>query len=401
VIGAQAEPWLIIYDLELLRARVEELRAAFPLGVLHAPAVKACPVVRLLQRLVDWGLGLETASPGELAVALASGCQPRKIVYDSPARTTEELAAALAAGVIINADSFDELERIARLLDGADPKAPVGLRVNPGTGAGSIAATDVARRGGKFGVAIDDRAAIRTAYAQHHWLSGLHVHAGSQGYSLAALVDSVARVAELQNELATIRPPTWFDLGGGLPAAYDEAAAATLPAPAAWRAALEARLPTLFTGEIELATELGRSLFAPCALAASRVSACKPAAGATTAVIQFGADLLIRPVYQPEHWRHEFSALDGEGAPRTGDRTPVHIAGPLCFAGDVVATMYPLPPVKPGDWIIAHDVGAYTLAMWSRHCSRQRPMVVGVAADDVQVLLPRESLADLVRFWRG
>ena len=39
-------------------------------------------------------------------------------------------------------------------------------------------------------------------------------------------------------------------------------------------------------------------------------------------------------------------------------------------------------PPRPGDWIVIHDVGAYTLSMWSRHCSRLAgsPVILRIAS---------------------
>lgn len=48
------------------------------------------------------------------------------------------------------------------------------------------------------------------------------------------------------------------------------------------------------------------------------------------------------------------------------------------------------------------DVGAYTLSMWSRHCSRGIPLVVGYTNEHdarFRVLRARETPQDLAQFW--
>jgi diaminopimelate decarboxylase len=80
----------------------------------------------------------------------------------------------------------------------------------------------------------------------------------------------------------------------------------------------------------------------------------------------------------------------------------VSLAGPLCFAGDVVAREISLPAVDVGDWIVIRDVGAYTLSMWSRHCSRGIPPVLGFdphQAEPMRVLRRGETPDDIVSFW--
>ena len=52
---------------------------------------------------------------------------------------------------------------------------------------------------------------------------------------------------------------------------------------------------------------------------------------------------------------------------------PYDIGGPCCIAGDVIARMRPLPRLFPGDFIAAHDTGAYYHSSWSFYNSRQAP----------------------------
>ncbi|MEZ5167518.1 MAG: VOC family protein [Acidimicrobiales bacterium] len=61
--------------------------------------------------------------------------------------------------------------------------------------------------------------------------------------------------------------------------------------------------------------------------------------------------------------------------------------------------------------MVIHDTGAYTLSMWSRHCSRGMPRVLGwrspagragadpAPAVELALLRERERPADVVRFW--
>ncbi|HEY6564592.1 MAG TPA: hypothetical protein VIY86_08860, partial [Pirellulaceae bacterium] len=121
-----------------------------------------------------------------------------------------------------------------------------------------------------------------------------------------------------------------------------------------------------------------------------------------TAVIHVGADFMLRSVYQPDLWPHRFEVLGPDGYPKRGRLVPTALAGPLCFAGDLLARDLPLPDVASGDLILIRDVGAYTLGLWSRHCSRGMPRVVGHDRGErphLHVLRERERPADIVRFW--
>jgi diaminopimelate decarboxylase len=156
----------------------------------------------------------------------------------------------------------------------------------------------------------------------------------------------------------------------------------------------------LFSPDVRLVTEFGRAIQANCGIAVSRVEYVKPAP--QLAVIHLGADYLLRPVYRPEDWSHEFFVLDSRGMPKAGSPSCVSIAGPLCFAGDLLARDILLPPIEPGDWVVIRDVGAYTLSMWSRHCNRGIPVVLGYdprREAPLRVLRRAETPADIVRFW--
>jgi diaminopimelate decarboxylase len=394
-------PAVLVLDLDLMEARARALVRCFPGNALHAVAIKANPVVAILRPLVAAGLGLEAASWEEVELARAAGCPPARIVLDSPAKTRTELRHALELGVRLNLDNLEELARVAEL--GPPAHAEVGLRLNPAVGAGAIASTSVAARGSRFGVPWPaSPEALVPLFEQHPWLVGLHVHVGSQGCPLPLLVEAARLVAELRDALhqrlgrAQIR---WIDIGGGLPADYGHAGA--VPSLDAYVDALRRDVPSLFEPDVQLVTELGRALQAGCGFAVSRVEYVKEVDGRRLATVHVGADLLPRTAYAPADWPHELLVLDSEGRPRAGEPGPWTVLGPLCFAGDVIAQGRPLPAIAEGDLVVVRDTGGYTLGMWSRHCSRGIPEVVGLRGEPprLHVLRRRETAQDVVRFW--
>ena len=396
---------VLFHDLDLMRSRLSSIADSFPPTALHALAIKANPLVEVLRTAVDAGAGLEAASIEEVEVALLAGCPADRIVFDSPAKTRAEIARALDLGVMLNADSVDELERIAGLRRG-DCTSVVGIRINPMVGMGRIPATSVGAADSKFGVplhAADEL--VLPAIERMPWVRALHVHVGSQGCSLEQLVAAATVVDELRRRwngrLGSPRLDV-VDIGGGLPTTY--VAGDAVITPAAYAAALRRAVPDLFGPAVRLVTEFGRVVQAHCGWAASRVEYVKELSGGPMAVIHLGADLLLRTVYQPEHWTHRFDVLAPDGSTKVGARQDiVSLAGPLCFAGDVIARGVRLTEVAEGDWVVIHDVGAYTLSMWSRHCSRGLPLVLGHERSGpswtLRTLRERERPTDVGRFW--
>jgi diaminopimelate decarboxylase len=393
-------PAALLYDLEALRRRFSELAQAF-VGALNTVAVKACPLPSLLAIALESGLGLEVASEGEVALAVHLGADPARVVFDSPAKTQREIAQSLRLGHRLNVDNWQELERVAQWMESGafsrSASTSIGLRVNPEVYGAQIEATFTGGPGSKFGVSLEsDRGAILAAFAEYPWLDGLHVHTGSQGVPLSVLVEGVRRAFALAGEIAERgRAPKVIDIGGGLPARYRPTDAP--PTFADYAAALRAQVPEFASGRFQLLTEFGRALFAGSAVAVSRVEYTRPG---PTAVVHFGADLFLRAVYRPDDWFHALDVRDRDGVRKRGPLSPWSVAGPLCFSGDFIARDRRLPPIVPGDLVVVHDVGAYTLAMWSRYNSRPMPAVYGLEHGVLRPLKPRETVDEVVRFWR-
>jgi diaminopimelate decarboxylase len=386
------EPALLCHDLDLQAENISRLVAAFPARTLHAIAIKANPLVAVLKAAVASGAGLEAASLEEVQLALAAGCDPRSIVFDSPAKSIPELREALALGLRINADSQAELARIHEIGPGRGPS--IGLRINPAVGTGTIAATSVAGPESRFGTR-EDPLPLFQAYP---WLNGLHVHVGSQGCGLELLLAGAAAARALQDRLNQAlgeRRIATLDIGGGLPARYHE------ESPADSIESYGARLQDgVLPSDTQVITEFGRAVMAPCGWAISRVEYVKEVEDRRYAVLHVGADLMLRSAYHPQNWRHEFLVLDPQGRVKEGPSSSNwYIAGPLCFSGDIIGRELSLPTPEPGDLIVIRDVGAYTLGMWSRHCSRCIPAVIGCEGKNLRVLRRRERPADVVHFW--
>jgi len=395
----------VFYDLSFIEERINNLRSLFPPKTFHAIAIKANPLISMLKFISKLGVKLEAASFPEISLALAAGFNHKDIFFDSPAKTEEEIVFALSQNINLNADSFQELERINHFIRKFDYKGVIGLRINPQVGTGAIAMSSVAGNYSKFGVSIKkNRPKIIEAFRKYSWLNGIHLHVGSQGCSIYMLTEGVKIIydlmQEINNEIKNVgRRIVSFDLGGGLPVTYQKEN--TAPTLKEYVTKLKKEAPQLFTNEIRIVTEFGRYIYANAGWTASRVEYVKEEDNINTAIIHLGADMFTRKCYLPDLWHHELSVVDEIGHIKKGFEKKYVIAGPLCFAGDKIADGIMLPEIKPGDYIITHDTGAYTLGMWSRYNSRQIPRVVGYENDGNEfcILKEKETVEDLVKFW--
>ena len=128
-------------------------------------AVKANPLLAVLQHLARPGLGADVASGGELRHVLRAGFDPSRVVLTGPGKRDEELAAAVDAGIrVVTVESRGELRRLATIAEAAGrrpagPAAPVG-----GGRRGTERVRIIGDAGaGKFGM---DEADLRAAAAE-------------------------------------------------------------------------------------------------------------------------------------------------------------------------------------------------------------------------------------------
>ena len=155
---------------------------------------------------------------------------------------------------------------------------------------------------------------------------------------------------------------------------------------------LQREVPDLFDGR-KILTEFGRSLVAGSAAAVSKVEKVWRREGLQNILIHLGSDLFIRWALNPDDWHHRITSdIEGEK-----EQTIVH--GPLCYNGDRLGSSFSLPHLKEGDFVFIHDVGAYTMSMWSGHCNRIRPRVVGIQDGGVRTLLKPWNTESIIAMW--
>eukprot|EP00933_Yihiella_yeosuensis_P072086 TRINITY_DN8037_c0_g1_i4.p1 TRINITY_DN8037_c0_g1~~TRINITY_DN8037_c0_g1_i4.p1 ORF type:complete len:508 (+),score=94.18 TRINITY_DN8037_c0_g1_i4:58-1581(+) len=429
--GLIKKPVAVIYDLGVWDFTLQTIHKSFGTGFLHALAVKGTGVAALLKRAVDQGCGLECASIGEVLLAQSVGCPGDKIVFDSPIKTRAELIYALKQGMHLNIDNFEELARIVKIRKSIEKDLPaggiVGLRINPMVGAGEIAALSVSVADSKFAVPVTlHEEEISKVFKEHPWLNCVHVHVGSGAAGTDMLVAGVKVACELAKRINTHvgkRQVTVLDIGGGLHPDYTNDQLAPFPQ---YADHLRREVPDLFDSADgtkkgyfdRVVTEFGQGVSAKTGFIASRLEYVKKFQNETTqmnqiAVSHFGADLCPRQCYTKDHKRRiQFYDADTcSPVKKARKEAPVttHLAGPLCFQGDFPARDLQVPPLHSGDFAVLREGGSNTLALFSRHCSRMVPPVLGYklsreggkppTVTSMEVLNEPESVEKLCGFW--
>ena len=391
----QDDSSLIVFDLGVMRDRVSRIESSFGENAFHAIAVKSNPLRFALKELAGLGVGLEAASIGEVLMASQAGLPPERIVFDSPAKTRQELQYLQDSfpGIRVNCDSLAELNRIPK----GTTSLAIGLRVNPIVSGKTHESMNVGSARSKFGESISNRSGIIDHCCQWDALDCLHFHIGSQHQDFSPVVEACNKILDLADEInAKVKGKIErIDIGGGFPVNYD--GVPFLIEDYAER--LKRECPRLFSGQYQIITEFGRYVHANAAFVASRIEYVKQNPIGKTVVIHVGADMFLRECYNPGSWFHKISTLNSDFVIKEGATTKTDIAGPLCFGGDFIQRGAELPNVSSDDWVVIQDVGANSFSLWSRHCSRPFPKVVSIDSGTAIVEKSRESLESVVSFW--
>src|SRR5436190_7188835 len=111
-----------VYAEDDMRARARAYVEAFAARTDDFEVIygsKALPITAVYRLMAEEGLSVDVASGGELHLALRSGVEPERIFMHGNNKAPTELELAFDAGIgYLVLDSFDEIERAERLLEG-------------------------------------------------------------------------------------------------------------------------------------------------------------------------------------------------------------------------------------------------------------------------------------------
>jgi diaminopimelate decarboxylase len=349
------------YDRSLLRSRVAELREVLPSSVKLHYAMKANPmpaVVALMAGLVD---GIDVASAGELKVALDAGANPLEVSFAGPGKRDAELRQAVAAGVLVNLESFREVPVLATISDELGLPARVAVRVNPDF---ELKGSGMKMGGGpkQFGVDVEQMPALMAAIAKAGLaFEGFHLFAGSQNLRADSICEAQQKSYELALRLSELAPSAvrFLNLGGGFGIPYFPGEKRLDLAPIGDNLAQLAQRAKTEMPDASFVIELGRYLVGEAGVYVARVIDRKVSRGQVFLVADGGL-------------HHHLSASGNFGQvvrknyPVTigtrADSQETEIAsvvGPLCTPLDLLADRMSLPVAEVGDLAVVFQSGAY------------------------------------------
>ncbi|NQT77482.1 MAG: alanine racemase [Bacteroidetes bacterium] len=334
------------------------------------------------------GSWAEVVSGFEYDKALANGVSGKKIIFNGPDKTEDDLRKAITNDSLIHIDHLDELYTIIELADEMKQKPRVAIRVNMDTGVYPI--------WDRFGFNYENGQAwdalnkiMRSGKLE---LVGLHTHIGTfmltaQAYGTAAykLADLAIGIRNRYNHKIK-----YIDMGGGF-ASSNTLKGAYLPGTdtnPTFDDYAEAITSALINSDFEpgnlplLILETGRALIDDAGyLLGSVISNKRLSDGRRNTIVDVGVNLLFTSFW------YDHKITPAREFTHYVEDTVLY--GPLCMNIDVIRENVSLPLMNKGDQFVIHSVGAYNLTQWMQFITL-RPKVVMIGSDGKPYLI-RES----------
>ncbi|MFW0180578.1 diaminopimelate decarboxylase [Rothia sp. P5766] len=429
-----------VFSESTFRARAAEFRAAFEQAFeAHGAEVSVYYAGKsfLTTAVAKWaeeeGLCLDTASGGELALAMRAGVAGGKIALHGNNKSEAEIARALTYGVgRLVADSVPEVQLIARVATELGVTAPVMLRVTPGVHASTHDFIATAHEDQKFGqslvpgtaalaglsqaeldqlgVTADDAyatlAAALALASESIDLRGLHCHIGSQifeaeGFGKAA--EKVLTYMHQLNERFNVVLPE-IDLGGGYGIGYTEQDTPRGSAEIARELAAMVASTCRAVGMAipHLSFEPGRSISGPSGITLYTVGTIKNVSiedenGDTRVRRYVSVDGGMSDNPRPVLYESDYAVTLANRAP-AGEQLLSRVVGKHCESGDIVIRYCYLPAdLTAGDVLAVPATGAYNHVMSSNYNYLTRPPVVATSqGKPARAIVRRESEEDML-----
>jgi diaminopimelate decarboxylase len=369
-----------------IRENVRRVKRAFERrygNVIHGWSYKTNYTSAICNIMHQEGSWAEVVSEFEYEKARLLGVPGERIIFNGPNKSKAILERAIAEGARIHVDHLEELHTIESIAIARGSVVPVTLRLNFDTG--------YTEPWSRFGFNIESGqaylAAKLVALSPHLKLTGLHSHIGTFILEPRAYAEQVRIMCKFMRELEgneNIQIES-LDIGGGFPSNnalkgvylppeqsipaisdYVNAVTSALMEGTQYRRESNRPLP-------QLIFESGRAMVDDAQMLLTSVVGTKRLAdGRRACVLDGGANLLFT-----SYWYNHLIKLTSE---IDGPVEETVLYGPLCMNIDVVRHSIHLPPLKHGDILAVHCVGAYNNTQWMQFIE-YRPNVVLVHED--------------------
>jgi ornithine decarboxylase len=345
--------------------------------------------------LAKCGAGFDCASKREIELVLSNNGSARDIVYANPCKQASHIKYALENGVKqMTFDNVDEMYKIKK----CHPESELILRILPDD------SKSICRFGKKFGASLSIvPELLRTALKLELNIIGISFHVGSGCFDASAFTDAVI----LAREAFDIGAEMGFnfkllDIGGGFPGnsptglQFKDVAALLAP-----------KIDELFPLDVTVISEPGRYFVCSAFTLAVNITSRRVLSldGSSIPKSDGGEDqsymctIFLKLDYVNDGMYGSFNCITFDHAQvevtplciankfynnkqHHGAKYPCHVWGPTCDSIDMIGSDIMLPKMEIGDWLVAHRMGAYTMAAASHFNGYNTPSIIYTNTED-------------------
>ena len=352
-------------------------------------AVKCNPNTQVLKTLAKCGAGFDCASKREIELVLGNNGSAKDIVYANPCKQISHIKYALDHGVKqMTFDNIDELYKIKK----CHPESDLILRILPDD------SKSICRFGKKFGASLSIvPELLSTAKELELNIVGISFHVGSGCFDASAFTDAVV----LAKEAFDIGEQLGFkfkllDIGGGFPGNSPTGLqfkdVAELLAP---------KIDELFPADVTVISEPGRYFVCSAFTLAVNITSRRlisPVGRSDRKFVEerdhsYMCNLTLMIDYVNDGMYGSFNCITFDHAQvevsplsigkkfyynKEHNRAtfPCYVWGPTCDSIDMIGSDIMLPKMDIGDWLVAHRMGAYTMAAASHFNGYLTPSII-------------------------
>ena len=378
---------LYVYDANTIDRQYQRLTDAFK-GVKNLKlnyAVKALSNINVLHYFKNLGAGLDTVSIQEVQLSLATGINPKDIIYTPNGVSLQEIEEVAAMGVQINIDNLSILE----LFGQKHPEIPVCIRINPHIMAGGNSKISVGHIDSKFGISIHQVPHIKRVVENTGMtINGIHMHTGSDILDIDTFLRATEILFDVAKQFDNI---DFIDFGSGFKVPYKEGDISTdveqlgIQLSERFNQFCEA-----YGKELTLMFEPGKFLVSEAGVFLAKVNVVKQTTSTVFAHVDSGFNHLVRPMmYDSYHYISNISNPEGR-------ERYYSVVGYICET-DTFGSNRRISEITDDDILCFHNAGAYCFSMASNYNSRYLPAEVLVVNGQDYLIRKRETFKDLLR----
>ncbi|MDP2642442.1 MAG: diaminopimelate decarboxylase [Candidatus Peregrinibacteria bacterium] len=363
---------IYIYNANTIKQKCKELKQNLK-GINLYYACKANSNPEIIKIVYKEGFGIETVSPGEIAIAHKAGVPISKITFTCGSIDKNEIISVAKQGIRIHLDSLNQVEIFGKHFKGRE----VSVRLNLMVGAGHHSHVITGGPDSKFGIDISQIKELKKlAHKYNLHVTGLHQHIGSNVLNAGTFLKGVKAMFDT----AILFPElNHLDFGGGFGVPYrpEEKPFDVKKFAVDMKKQIE-NFNKKYGKRIRISFEPGRYLVAESGSLLVKLTDIKYNPTKTFVGVNSGMNHLIRPAIYDSY--HEIINISNP----SGKKIKVTIAGNICESGDVFAKDRIITKPKIGDILEIKNTGAYGYAMSSEYNSRPKPKEFLMMGDKIK-----------------